>query len=112
MTKYTWQQVAEAIEVAGGSPDHVKTILEDAVRYSNTAEQGVDPEGQETYEPRAPAEKAWADRHRVEVFDPLAGGYNDGTDKVMTATEPTSSTPPSAEVQPSFARIKQMMSKN
>jgi len=112
MKKYTWEQVAEAIEVAGGSADHVKNILEEVVNYSGQAQQGVDPEGQETYEPRAPAEKAWADRHRIEVFDPMGNDYDDGTDKVMKATEPTATTPPKAEVQPSFARIKQMMSNN
>jgi len=112
MKKYTWEQVAEAIEVAGGSAEHVKGILDEAVTYQGRAEQGVDPEGQEKYEPRAPAEKAWADRHRIQVFDP-APETKDGSEKTMSvdqADEPDTETPPKTEVQPSFQRIKQMMS--
>ena len=112
MKKYTWEQVAEAIEAAGGSADHVKGILDESVDYRGRADQGVDPDGQEKYEPRAPAERAWADRHRIQVFDP-APETKDGTEKVMTpgqAEEPDTTTPPKTEVQPSFQRIKRMMS--
>ena len=109
---YTWDQIAEAIAVAGGSPEHVKKILDEAVNYQGRAEQGVDPEGQEKLEPRAPAERAWADRHRIQVFDP-APETKDGTEKTMNvdeADEPASRTAPKPEAAPSFERIKRMMS--
>lgn len=112
MKQYTWEQVAEAIEAAGGSAEHVKGLLDETVDYQGSATQGVDSEGQETYEPRAPAEREWANMHRIQVFDP-APETKDGTEKEMSvsrAEEPSVKTPPKTEVQPSFARIKQMMS--
>jgi hypothetical protein len=109
--KYTWEQIEEALSVAGVNPQEIHDILsESTVSYPNRAEQGVDPEGQEKYEPRAPAERAWADRHTVKVFDPGGSEYKDGTEKVMTADEPDSATAPRAQTNTSFDRIKRMMS--
>lgn len=111
--KYTWEQIEEALAVAGVDPNEIRSILsESAVNYSNRAEQGVDPEGQEKLEPRAPAERAWADRHRIEVFDP-APETKDGTEKTMsvsTADAPDAKTAPKAETSVSFDRIRRMMS--
>jgi len=109
--KYTWEQIEEALTSIGVDSYSVLTALNEAVDYPNSAEQGVDPEGQETYEPRAPAEKHWADRHTMKVFDPAAGDYDDGTEKVMTADEPSAPASVSKpETNVSFTRIKQMMS--
>ena len=111
--KYTWEQIEEALAVAGVNPNEIREILsESAVNYPNRAEQGVDPEGQEKLEPRAPAERAWADRHRIEVFDP-APETKDGTEKTMsvtTASTPDASTAPKPETSVSFDRIRRMMS--
>jgi len=108
--RYTWEQIEEALSVAGVDSNSVRQALNEAVDYPNRAEQGVDPEGQETYEPRAPAEKHWADRHTMKVFDPGGSEYEDGTEKIMTADEPTSQSTPSTKTTVSFDRIKQMMS--
>jgi hypothetical protein len=108
--RYTWEQIEEALSVAGVDPYSVRQALNEAVDYPNSAEQGVDPEGQETYEPRAPAEKHWADRHTMKVFDPGGSEYEDGTEKVMTADEPSSQSTSAAKTTVSFDRIKQMMS--
>jgi len=108
--RYTWEQIEEALSVAGVDPDSVRQALSEAVDYPNRAEQGVDPEGQETYEPRAPAEKNWADRHTIKVFDPGGSEYEDGTEKVMTADEPSSQSTPASKTTVSFDRIKRMMS--
>jgi hypothetical protein len=108
--KYTWEQIEEALSVAGVDSNSVRQALNEAVDYPNRAEQGVDPEGQETYEPRAPAEKHWADRHTMKVFDPGGSEYEDGTEKIMTADEPSSQSTPAAKTTVSFDRIKQMMS--
>jgi len=110
--KYTWEQIEEALSVAGVSTDKVRKALTEAVNYSGQAEQGVDPEGQEKLEPRAPAEKAWADRHRIQVFDP-APETKDGTEKAMGVTdakEPSTQTAPKPEANVSFDRIRKMMS--
>jgi len=67
---YTKQQVMEALKSAG--LDHIKIdqiLSESTVNYEGPTVEGPDPEGQETYDPRAPAEKEWADMHTVEVFD-------------------------------------------
>jgi len=108
--KYTWEQIEEALSVAGVDSSRVRRALSEAVDYSGRATQGVGPEGQETYEPRAPAEKHWADRHTMKVFDPGGAEYEDGTEKVMTADEPSSESTPAVKTTVSFDRIKQMMS--
>ena len=110
--KYTWEQIEEALSVAGVSTSKVRKALTEAVSYSDEAEEGPDPEGQEKLEPRAPAEKAWADRHRIQVFDP-APETKDGTEKAMSvddAEEPETQTAPKPEVNVSFDRIRKMMS--
>jgi len=109
-TIYTWEQIEEALMTAGVNPNSVRRALNEAVDYPNRAEQGVDPEGQEKLEPRAPAEKHWADRHTVKVFDPGSSEYEDGTEKVMAADEPGSNETPAVKTNVSFDRIKRMMS--
>lgn len=110
--EYTWAQIEEALSAAGitDSSKVQKVLSESAVNYSSTADEGPDPEGQEKLEPRAPAEKAWADRHTIQVFDPMGPEYEDGTDKMNQATFPSSATAPKAETTVSFDRIRRMMS--
>lgn len=110
--KYTWEQIEEALSVAGVSSNKVRRALAEAVNYSDEAEEGPDPEGQEKLEPRAPAEKAWADQHRIQVFDPVPE-TKDGTERAMSVTnadEPSTQTAPKPEVNVSFDRIRKMMS--
>jgi len=109
--KYTWEQIEEALIAAGVDSYSVLTALDEAVDYPNTAQGGIDPEGQEKLEPRAPAEKHWADRHTMKVFDPGGSEYNDGTEKVLTADEPMApENTPAVKTNVSFDRIKRMMS--
>lgn len=109
--KYTWEQIEEALSVAGVDSSRVRRALSEAVDYSGRATQGVDPEGQETYEPRAPAEKAWADMHKVQVFDRPDAERQDGTEEVGDPNMPVAPTSaPKPEVNVSFDRIKRMMS--
>jgi len=108
--KYTWEQIEEALSVAGVDTTRVRRALSEAVDYSGRATQGVDPDGQETYEPRAPAEKAWADQHKVQVFEPAAGEYEDGVDRINKAAEPSAPTnTPESKTTVSFDRIRRMM---
>jgi len=113
-TKFTLDQLEQALGVAGVDTKQIQNIkdtLADKNTYPNRAEQGVDPEGQETYEPRAPAEKHWADRHTVQSFERSDELYQDGADKMTVASEPTvPGSAPKPEVNVSFSRIKQMMS--
>jgi len=113
-TKFTLDQLEQALATAGANTSQIQTIkdaLMDKNTYSGRAEQGVDPEGQETYEPRAPAEKEWADRHTVQSFERSDEIYQDGADKMTVAREPTTpGSAPKPEVNVSFSRIKQMMS--
>jgi hypothetical protein len=113
-TKFTLDQLEQALATAGADTDqiqNIKDMLMDKNTYPNRATQGVDPEGQETYEPRAPAEKHWADRHTVQSFERSDEIYQDGADKMEVASEPTAPTSaPKPEVNVSFSRIKQMMS--
>jgi hypothetical protein len=113
-TKFTLDQLERALATAGadtGQIQNIKDALMDKNTYSGRATQGVDPEGQETYEPRAPAEKEWADRHTIQSFERSDEIYQDGADKMEVADEPTaSSSVPKPEVNVSFSRIKQMMS--
>jgi len=111
--KYTWEQIEEALATAGVNPQKIRSILsESPVDYEGRATEGPDPEGQETYDPRAPAEKAWADMHRVQVFDP-APETSDGTDKAMEVTlapEPETEEGEGPKTNVSFDRIRRMMS--
>lgn len=107
---YTWEQIEEALSATGIHSEKIRVALTEAVNYSNVADEGPDSEGQEKLEPRAPAEKAWADRHTVQVFDPMGSEYDDGTDKINQATFPSSATAPKAETTVSFDRIRRMMS--
>jgi len=113
-TKFTFDQLEKTMEMAGVDTNQIKNIkelLQDKNTYPNRAEQGVDPEGQETYEPRAPAEKKWADRHTMQSFERADEIYQDGADKMEVANAPTAPTSaPKPEVNVSFSRIKQMMS--
>lgn len=108
--EYTWEQIAEAIEIAGGSPDKIKSILETSAGYP-TAMQGPDEEGQEKLEPRAPAEKEWADRHTINIIDRPDAERQDGVEDVDVAAAPVAPTAaPKPEASVSFNRIRQMMS--
>lgn len=110
--KYTWEQIEKALSAADVDLSEIREALDETVNYSGRAEQGVDPQGQEKLEPRAPAEKAWADRHRIQVFDP-APETKDGTEKAMSVTdaeEPETKEAPKPETTVSFQRIRQMMS--
>lgn len=113
MENYTWDQLEDTLARAGLETNQIKGIrdmLADKNTYPNRAEEGPDPEGQETYEPRAPAEKAWADRHTTQSFERADELHQDGADKMEKAAEPTSPTSvPKPETNVSFNRIRQMM---
>lgn len=113
-SEYSWDQFEEVLNRAGVDTDQIKTVremLKNKNTYSNSAQTGPDPEGQEKLEPRAPAEKAWADRHTVQSFERSDEVYQDGADKMEMANAPTApQSAPKPETNVSFTRIKQMMS--
>jgi len=79
--------------------------------YPNVGQLEPDEEGQEKLEPRAPAEKAWADKHTVQVFDRPDEERQDNAEEMGRASFPTAPTAaPKPEAQPSFDRIRRMMS--
>jgi len=91
--------------------DTVMNMLQDKTRYPNVAQSEPDPEGQEKLEPRAPAEKAWANRHTVSSFERADDAHQDGADRMEMADAPTAPTSPAKpETTVSFNRIRQMMS--
>jgi hypothetical protein len=80
-------------------------------RYSGRAQRKPREEDQEKLEPRAEAEKHWADRHDTETFDrPGKDGY-DVTQTVSQAQAPEAPTnAPKPEVSPSFESVRRMLS--
>ena len=79
--------------------------------YPNVGQLEPDEEGQEKLEPRAPAEKAWADKHTVQVFDRPDEDRQDNAEEMDRSAFPTAPTAVAKpEAQPSFDRIRRMMS--
>lgn len=109
--KYTWKQVDEVLAAAGiDDTSAIRRALNEMTDYPK-ASQGVDPQSQEKLEPRAPAEKAWADRHTVNVIDRPDAVRQDTSEDVDQASFPVAPTSvPKPETSVSFDRIRKMMS--
>ena len=100
---YTWEQIAEALSNFGIELDSVRQKLdESAIEYMGRAKMYPETEGQEKLEPRAPAEKEWADKHDVQVFDPVPDAL-DGVNKTVE------NSPEGARPAVSFQRLRDMM---
>lgn len=111
MKTYTWKQIEEALISASIDPSKVYSTLAESSYDMTQALEGPDPAGQEPLEPRAPAEKDWANRHTVQVFDRPDAERQDNVDEIEQSSmpvAPTSAAKPETNV--SFARIRQMMS--
>lgn len=110
MKTYTWKQIEEALVSASIDPSKIYSALTEATYDVPQSAQGVDPEGQEKLEPRAPAEKHWADRHTVQVIDRPDAERQDGAEEMDQSAVPTAPTAaPKPETNVSFTRIRQMM---
>jgi len=123
-TQYDWEAIMEGnTEEVNAFIDQMdakefKTFMREyqevtpraAGAYMGRAQRLPDPQGQEKLEPRAPAEKEWADRHTVMTFDrPDADEYN-ATGEMGQAQVPTApNNPPKPEASPSFASVKRML---
>jgi hypothetical protein len=123
-TQYNWEAIMEANAqevnafIDQLNEEEFKTFMREyqevspraAGAYMGRAQRLPDPQGQEKLEPRAPAEKDWADRHTVLTFDrPDADEYN-ATGEMDQAPAPTApNNPPKPEASPSFTRIKRML---
>ena len=81
-------------------------------RYAGRAQRRPKEEDQEKLEPRAPAEKHWADRHEVQTFDrPGQDGYD--VTKANTKAQPPEAptNPPKPDASPSFENVRRMLSR-
>ena len=125
-TYWNWDAINEACEaevsdlIDNMSEREFKTFVKEYYeatgssdyRYSGRAQRKPKEEDQEKLEPRAPAEKHWADRHDTQTFDrPGKDGY-DVTQGVSQAQPPEAPTnAPKPEASPSFESVRRMLSR-
>ena len=125
-TYWNWDAINEASEaevsdlIDNMSEREFKTFVKEYYeatgssdyRYSGRAQRKPKEEDQEKLEPRAPAEKHWADRHDTQTFDrPGKDGY-DVTQGVSQAQPPEAPTnAPKPEASPSFESVRRMLSR-
>lgn len=88
---------------ASGSSDY---------RYSGRAQRKPREEDQEKLEPRAEAEKHWADRHDVHIFNRPGEQKYDVAQTLSQAQPPEAPTnAPKPEASPSFESVRRMLSR-
>lgn len=125
-TYWNWDAIMEA------SPDEVDSLIEGMnekefktfvreyyeatgssdYKYSGRAQRKPREEDQENLEPRAPAEKEWADRHKVDTFDRPGRDKYDATQGLSRSSMPEAPTnPPKPNASPSFESVRRMISR-
>jgi hypothetical protein len=125
-TYWNWDRISEAseqelntlVESMSKSERKIfemekKQLTESNTQYDSEAELASDPEGQETYEPRAAAEKYWADRHRLRVFDPAGDFTDDGIEHELQAEgQGTPENQPDNPSSVTFQQLKGMITRS
>lgn len=123
-TYWNWDAIMEAPKeevdslIEGMNEKEFKTFVREYYeatgsadyRYSGRGQLRPREEDQEKLEPRAEAEKHWADRHEVKPFDrPGRDGY-DVTQEMSQAQFPEApNNPPKPEASPSFDSVRRML---
>lgn len=88
-------------------------LNESTTRYDSEADLISDPEGQEKLEPRAAAEKYWADRHRLRVFDPAGDATDDGIAHELQAEgQGSAENQPNNSQSITFQQLKNMITRS